>query len=466
MAIDTRTPRTSQRWHPAWTVAAVTLGALVAAAAFRSSTGVLIEPIESEFGWTRATTSGAVSLNLVLYGLAAPRCRGDGALRSAARRHAVPAPRGAGQPGDHLHDRPVAALAALGLRHRHRHRRHGLVFGAIVANRWFHTHRGLVMGVFSAANATGQLIFLPAIAWVPNTTDGAPRHTSPSVSPCSCPSSSGSFSVTSPPTAACSPYGVAEGMPWRRRPRPPSPRAAAIRVLRQSSRSWAFWALVLTFWVCGWSTNGLIQTHFIPAAHDHGMAQTTAAGLLALVGIFDVLGTVASGWLTDRMDSRVLLAIYYGGRGLSLLAIDAVLAPHVEPGMWVFIVFYGLDWVATVPPTVALCRQHFGIRTRAWSSAGCSAPMVGAGIGASIAGWIRTASGSYHSAWLLAAALCFISVGLALSILQAPHDCRTRPRPGTGSTREAIEVGDRLVCRPRTASWIRGQRTTAGRDRQ
>ena len=97
------------------------------------------------------------------------------------------------------------------------------------------------------------------------------------------------------------------------------------------------------------------------------MAQTTAAGLLALVGIFDVLGTVASGWLTDRMDSRVLLAIYYGGRGLSLLAIDAVLAPHVEPGMWVFIVFYGLDWVATVPPTVALCRRHFGIKDSARS---------------------------------------------------------------------------------------------------
>ena len=195
---------------------------------------------------------------------------------------------------------------------------------------------------------------------------------------------------------------------------------AAVRVLAMASRTWA---LMLTFWVCGWSTNGLIQTHFIPAAHDHGMAQTTAAWLLALVGIFDIAGTLASGWLTDRFDSRWLLASYYGGRGASLLAIDAVLAPGIEPGMWIFIVFYGLDWVATVPPTVALCRQHFGVTDSGlvfgWVFA---AHMVGAGIGASIAGWIRTATGSYSSAWIMAAVLCFLSVGLALSIRKQPEN--------------------------------------------
>ena len=196
-----------------------------------------------------------------------------------------------------------------------------------------------------------------------------------------------------------------------------APARNAIAVLVRSSRSWTFWALVLTFWVCGWSTNGLIQTHFIPAAHDHGMGTQTAAGLLALVGIFDIAGTVASGWLTDRVDSRVLLAIYYGGRGLSLLAIDAVLAPDVQPALWVFIVFYGLDWVATVPPTVALCRQHFGLSDSGivfgWVFA---SHMVGAGVGASIAGWVRESSGSYSSAWLFAAGLCFVSVVIALSI--------------------------------------------------
>ena len=428
MAIDTRTPRTGQRWHPAWTVAAVTLGALVAAAAFRSSTGVLIEPIESEFGWTRATTSGAVSLNLVLYGLAAPFAAP--VMERFGPRRVVTLSLllvGLASLATTFMTAPWQLWLLWGFVIGIGTGAMALVFGAIVANRWFHTHRGLVMGVFSAANATGQLIFLPAIAWAAEhhgwrsaayVTVGLALLMSLLI---------WLFLGDQPADRGMLPYGVAEGYAVEAPPATTeSPALAAIRVLRQSSRSWAFWALVLTFWVCGWSTNGLIQTHFIPAAHDHGMAQTTAAGLLALVGIFDVLGTVASGWLTDRMDSRVLLAIYYGGRGLSLLAIDAVLAPNVEPGMWVFIVFYGLDWVATVPPTVALCRRHFGIKDSGmvFGWVFC-AHMVGAGIGASIAGWIRTASGSYHSAWLLAAALCFISVGLALSIRKRPMTVAT-----------------------------------------
>ena len=122
-----------------------------------------------------------------------------------------------------------------------------------------------------------------------------------------------------------------------------------------------FWILVGTFWICGWSTNGLIQTHLIPAAHDHGMPPGTAAGLLAVIGVFDIVGTVGSGWLTDRMDPRLLLFVYYWFRGMSLLVVPWLLGPVVAPPLWVFIVFYGLDWVATVPPTVALCRTHFGL---------------------------------------------------------------------------------------------------------
>ncbi len=137
--------------------------------------------------------------------------------------------------------------------------------------------------------------------------------------------------------------------------------ALAIRTFRESARSKTFWILFGTFWICGWSTNGLIGTHFIPAAHDHGMPATTSATLLALIGIFDIIGTVASGWLTDRVDSRYLLFGYYFFRGLSLLAVPWLLGPDVHPTLFVFILFYGLDWVATVPPTVALCRQHFGI---------------------------------------------------------------------------------------------------------
>ena len=203
-------------------------------------------------------------------------------------------------------------------------------------------------------------------------------------------------------------------------------------MLRKAGRRWSFWALVLTFWVCGWSTNGIIQTHFVPAAHDHGMPSTTAAGLLAVVGIFDIVGTVASGWLTDRVDPRL------AARGLLRRPRRSRCSrwmpcspPASQPGMWVFIVFYGLDWVATVPPTVALCRTHFGLADSGvvfgWVFA---SHMVGAGVGASVAGWVRTSQGDYHWAWVVAAALCFASVAITLSIPKVRDAVpRADPRP-------------------------------------
>jgi predicted MFS family arabinose efflux permease len=191
----------------------------------------------------------------------------------------------------------------------------------------------------------------------------------------------------------------------------------ALRTLRTSSRSRVFWVLVATFWVCGWSTNGLIGTHFIPAAHDHGMPPTTAAGLLAVIGVFDIIGTVGSGWLTDRVDPRLLLFVYYWFRGMSLLVVPWLLGPQVEPSLFVFIVFYGLDWVATVPPTVALCRKRFGLERSGvvfgWVFA---SHMVGAGVAASFAGWTREASGSYLTAWMTAGALCLAAAMAVLAI--------------------------------------------------
>ncbi|MGL5852489.1 MAG: MFS transporter [Phycicoccus sp.] len=295
-----------------------------------------------------------------------------------------------------------------------------LVFGAIVANRWFHTHRGLVTGVFSAGGATGQLLFLPLVA---RTTEQVGWRAAAAIVAALSLVVAGlvaAFLGERPAGHGLLPYGLPPGSTAEPAGRPAgdtSPARVAVRVLRSASRRWVFWALALTFAVRGWSTNGLIQTHFVPAAHDHGMPATTAAGLLAVVGVFDIAGTVASGWLTDRVDPRLLLAAYYGLRGVSLLALDVVLGPGVAPGMWVFIVFYGLDWVATVPPTVALCRNHFGLADSGvvfgWVFA---AHMVGAGVGASVAGWFRTAQGDYHWAWLTAAALCFAAVAVALTI--------------------------------------------------
>jgi MFS family permease len=416
---DVRPPRL--RVHRAWWVAAITLAALVTASVFRSSTGALLEPLETEFGWSRATTSGAVSLNLMLYGLAAPFAAAM--MQRFGMRQVVAfaltlvaAGSGLGlvmtEPWQLWLLWGVAIGVGTGCL--------ALVFGAVVANRWFVRHRGLVMGFFSAASAAGQLAFLPLVVRLaegPGWRYGAGLVTV------------GALALIplvwlvlrdSPYDVGTAPYGAAAD--WR-----PSPAelkhqyvsVGAVAELRRVSRSGTFWILFGTFWVCGWSTNGLVGTHFIPAAHDHGMPATTSAGLLALVGLFDIVGTIASGWLTDRVDARKLLFIYYGLRGLSLLAVPYVLGPSVEPSLFFFIVFYGLDWVATVPPTVALCRQHFGIERAGvvfgWVFA---AHMVGAGVAASYAGWIRTFQGDYFIAWATAGILC---IGAAAACLLIPR---------------------------------------------
>jgi predicted MFS family arabinose efflux permease len=274
-----------------------------------------------------------------------------------------------------------------------------------------------VIGVFSAASSTGQLVFLPAIAHLAEGPGW--RWASGLVA---------AFAVALVPLAwwllrdrpsdvGATPYGAPRD--YVERITKPKVNAArvALGTLREVSGSWTFWALFATFWICGWSTNGLIGTHFIPAAHDHGMPATTSANLLALIGIFDIIGTIASGWLTDRVDSRYLLFGYYFFRGLSLLAVNWLLGPHVHPSLFVFILFYGLDWVATVPPTVALCRQHFGIEKSGvvfgWVFA---AHMVGAGVAASYAGWVRQSQGDYLIAWLTAGGLCVLAALACLTI--------------------------------------------------
>ena len=433
MTPTTPPTRTHVRWpvHRAWAVAAVTLLVLVAAAAFRSTTGALFEPLESEFGWSRTDLSSAVTLNLVVYGLVAPfaavlmdrfpvRWVAVGALTLVAA--------GAGLAV--LMTEVWQLLLLWGVLVGVGTGALALVFGAVVANRWFSTHRGLVMGLFSAANACGQLVFLPLVVtvaehvgwrWAALVVAGfalliVPLLLWPFAS--------------SPREVGWLPYGTTAGhasdetgMPLADAPAAPRRGLAheTVAVLARALRHRAFWILVFTFWVCGWSTNGLIQTHFIPAAHDHGMPATTASGLLALIGVFDVIGVIASGWLTDRVRPWALLVVYYAFRGLSLLFVHALLGPDVTPPMWAFVVFYGLDWVATVPPTVALCREHFGLERSAvvfgWVFA---AHMVGAGVGAFVAGVGRDATGSYLTAWVTAAVLCFAASASLFLLPRAP----------------------------------------------
>ncbi len=410
------TPRTGI--HRAWWVAAITMAALVAAAGFRSSTGALMEPLEQDFGWSRTTTSGAVTLNLVLYGLTAPFAAA--LMERFGLRRVVAAALVLVSAGSGLTIVMTSAWqlwVLWGLAVGVGTGSLALVFGAIVATRWFERHRGLVVGIFSAASSTGQLVFLPVIArlaagpgwrWAALLVAAFALALVPLV---------WLLLRDRPADVGLTPYGAAAD--WHAPPAAPAHAGAATvawRTLVESSRSWPFWVLLVSFWICGWSTNGLIGTHFIPAAHDHGMPATTSASLLALIGIFDIAGTLASGWLTDRVDPRWLLAAY-SLRGLSLLLVPGLLGPHVHPSLFWFIVFYGLDWVATVPPTVALCRLHFGVQRAGvvfgWVFA---SHMVGAGIAATYAGWIRDSLGDYFVAWVTAGGLCLLAAVLCLSI--------------------------------------------------
>lgn len=397
------------RIHRAWLVAGTAFAVLLAAASFRSTTGVLLEPLESEFGWTRGITSGAVSLNLALYGLTAPfaaafmqRFQMRQVISVALLLVAV----GAG--ATVVITSPWQLYVTWGLAIGFGTGSMAVVFGAIVANRWFVQHRSLVTGIFSAASATGQLVFLPLFAWLADNatwryasliTAGASLVLLPFV---------WTLLRDRPADVGLLPYGaaaddVSEDVTHR------SLWEAArstVDLFRQATPSGAFWILMGSFFVCGWTTNGLIQTHFVPAAHDHGMPTTTAASLIAFVGIFDLIGTIASGWLTERVNPRYLLVAYYGLRGLALLSVPVVLGPTVEWPLLFFIVFYGLDWVATVPPTVQLCREAFGLERSGilygWVFA---SHMVGAGAAATFSGWVRQSHGDYNIAWFVAAAL-------------------------------------------------------------
>ena len=422
--------REALRIHRAWWVAAITMGALIAAAGFRSSTGALLEPLEDDFGWSRATTSGAVSLNLIIYGLTAPFAAAlmerFGLKRVVAASLILVA---AGSGLTLVMTQPWQLWLLWGFAVGIGTGSLALVFGAIVANRWFVRHRGLVIGIFSAASSAGQLVFLPVIAHLAEGPGW--RYAAGLVA---------IFALLlvplvlllladSPASVGTTAYGAELGDPTPIGPLPTRGAArVAIDTFREASRSQVFWILFGSFWICGWSTNGLIGTHFIAASHDHGLPQTTAATMLALIGVFDIVGTIASGWLTDRVDSRHLLFVYYFFRGLSLLAVPWLLAEVVHPSLFVFIVFYGLDWVATVPPTIALCRAHFGVEKAGvvfgWIFA---AHMVGAGVAASYAGLIRQTSGDYFGAWMTAGGLCIVA---AAAVLLIPP---TRPEPVTSS---------------------------------
>jgi sugar phosphate permease len=410
---DSRRLRVARpRLHYAWVVALVTFVVLLVTAGIRATPGLLMVPLETEFGWSRAAISAAVAINIALFGLIGPFAA-SAMNRWGIRRLVVCA---------------LGLLAiAVGLTTQmHSQWQMTLLWGvcvgtgtgvtsmvlaAVVATRWFDARRGTVLGALSAANATGQLVFLPLLASVVErygwraaalVVSGAAVIVFAVVLV---------FMRDRPEDLGLRPYGQpADGVPTAASALTP------FAALRLAIRSRAFWVLAGTFFVCGASTNGLIGTHLIAACHDYGIPQMRSAQLLALMGIFDILGTTASGWLTDRYSSRHLLFGYYTLRGLSLLYLPFTLQNGAS-GLGMFAVFYGLDWVATVPPTVRLTGEAFGRENTGvvygWIGA---SHQLGASLAAFGAGTIRTVAGDYRLAFWIAGAFCVLAGASFLTI--------------------------------------------------
>ncbi len=417
----TELPPRGPRLHPAWIVAAVAFVTLIGAAGFRSVPSVLMNPLHEEFGWSHGTIGLAVSVNVLLYGLISPFAAAlmdRFGIRRVVAGALVLIAAGSGLTVFMTQAWQLVTtwgvLVGIGVGSM------SMPFVATITGRWFVRQRGLITGVLTAAGATGQLVFLPLISMLARDHGWRMPALLVAVIALAVVPLVMLFIRDFPGDVGVTAYGATPSSDEAVRETTPGGAARALTVLATVARKPVFWLLAGGFAICGASTNGLIGTHFVSAAHDHGMPITTAAGLLALVGIFDVAGTIASGWLTDRVDSRYLLVGYYSLRGLSLLFLPLLFAPNVEPSMWAFIIFYGLDWIATVPPTVALCRQHFGADGPVAFGWVFASHQIGAAVAAFGAGFIRDVQGSYDLAWYIAGGLCALAAIMSACIRRRP----------------------------------------------
>ncbi|MDX2137063.1 MAG: MFS transporter [Chloroflexota bacterium] len=407
-------------FHYAWIVVLVTFAVLLFAAGIRTIPSVVIVPLETEFGWTRASLSFGVAISLFAFGF--------GGLIAGT-----------------LVDRFGARRVMLG----------GLVFtsgglwlmsnmssivefnliwgiivgvgtgvisnviGAAVANRWFNRHRGTVTGLLVAASAAGQLIFLRSLVEVTVTTGWRNSILITAIA-------TGILIIPvlllmrdKPQDVGLEPVGgTLTLVPSPERRGDSEPSGEKRTTLREALPTRDFWLLAGSFFICGYTTNGMIGTHLLPHAVEHGFVELEAANAIAVMGFMNIFGTLASGWLSDRYDNRKLLAVYYGFRALSLTALPFLIDMR---GLLIFSIIYGLDWVATVPPTVNLTAQRFGRASLAtiYGWIFCS-HMIGAGIAAEAGGVFRDWLGDYHLIFLSAALLGFVASYMALGISVKP----------------------------------------------
>ncbi|MFJ6510647.1 MFS transporter [Streptomyces sp. NPDC091406] len=405
------------RLHRAWLVAAVTFVTIIGGAAFNSLPGLLIDPLHREFGWSRGEIGLAVSIDMALYGLTAPfaaalmdRFGIRRVVASALTMVAAGAIASVWMTASWQLMIYWGLLVGLGTGSM------AMAFAATVTNRWFVARRGLVTGILTAAGASGQLVFLPLCAWIIDRHGWEPASVTVGLAALVVVPFVWLLMRDHPADVGLAPYGgtyVAKPAPARGAAR------RTVRVLFDAARTGPFWLLAGAFAICGASTNGLIRTHFVPFAHDNHMPITVAASLLAVIGVFDIIGTIFSGWLTDRFDARRLLAVYYALRGISLLFLPLLIGPDVQPPMIFFIVFYGLDWVATVPPTLALCREQYGDDSAIVFGWVLASHQVGAAVVAFLGGVARDVFGSYDVVWYAAGALCAMAALMSLVIRRA-----------------------------------------------
>jgi sugar phosphate permease len=406
--------RSPTRLHYAWVVAAVTFVVGLLTAGVRAAPGVLIVPLEQEFDWSRATISFAVGINLLLYGLVGPFAaalmdrfgvRRTMTLALALTAAAVALSPAMRQAWQLVLLWGVVVGASTGVI--------GAFLSAYIAARWFRRHQGLVVGLLTAANAAGQLVFLPNLAelvahfgWrvMSLVLAGTVVVFVPLVI---------LLMRDRPGDLGLKPYGGADE-PIAEAPPQGNPLTVAFRALGVGASKRDFWLIAGGYFVCGATTNGLIGTHLIPACVDHGLSEVAGAGLLAATGVFSFVGGTVSGWLSDRWDNRVLLAWYYGLRGLALMYLPFAFGRSIW-GLPLFAVFYGLDWIASVPPTVRLLNRVVGAEKTgimvAWITV---IHQIGGALAAYLGGVLRGAFGTYLEAFMLAGLLL---LGAALMVL-------------------------------------------------
>lgn len=414
---------TRRRLHPAWIVLAAVTLCMLAGSGLRSVFGVYIKPMEAEFGWGRGALSGAAAISLLLLGAAGPFV-GRLADRWGPRRlilvsivilglGSIAASHVQRLWQVYLTTGMMMALGAGGM---------AMTTGATVAARWFERRRGLAIGIAAGGMSAGQLVVIPLATALTLWLGWRASFFWLGVGLLATVLPIAIWLVKNDPReAGLQPYGTS-GDATR------AAKVAAVDVaarvpLTQAAQTAPFWLLMATFFVCGYTSNGVVLTHFMPHALEHSFTAMQASTALGVMGAMNIVGTVGSGWLCDRFGRRLPLAMYYFLRGLSLLFLLYV---WNVPSLHVWAAIFGLNYISTVPPTTTLTANIFGRYSLGELSGWIFfAHQVGAALGAALAGWIFELSGSYGSAFVSAAVLGFVAAGLTMLIREAP--VRTRP---------------------------------------